>query len=584
MSQNIPFVITNSNDTIIQSPVVPKDAVPYGVGMHISPKPQAAIVNALPSMAFYPYNCAEQTFNKMLAYSIALKMIQTDSVARQTMKQLQLQPEEVNTATSLPDELSEQTMPWLQFNHETQLHQQQLLKIFDTLKSKNMLGKYLNDLAALQNTDGGITWFPGGKSSNYISCYLLWGFGKLKKDSLLFLQDQISTTKFNTFLPLLVSFTDNAFIAKESYDFHNLFYLYSRSYWINEFPLSANAIMKVDSVLSASWKSVNENDLQRQALLIITSLQLKGKENIFYQKAMQQIESIRQLAISDNVNGMRWKDISNVDDFSGNDEETITLLAIAFETTGDSKNTINAIIQWLLKAKEQHSWGTTKATAAVVGLLYKHQPTLVGSSMELTALIKDSSISVTDNLLKGGLFEFKQLMEFPVSISLKKDNSTTATGGFNFYYFTATPPQNEQFINVKISKQLFKLNSINDKWEIIDNNVILKIADKIKTIITIDAPRQLKYVFIDEKRAASLEPMDGVSGYEYAANFSYYKSVRDIGYQFFAEQIPSGISTLSYETIVAKEGSFSNGPISLQCMYQPQVRSYGMGKVLTSTK
>lgn len=583
VSQNIPFVIINSNDTIIQSPALPKDAVPYGIGMHISPKPQAAIVNVLPYMAFYPYNCAEQTFNKMLAYSIALKIIQTDSAARQTMKKLELQPE-ANAPASLPDELSEQTMPWLQLNHQTQLHQQQLLKIFDTVKSKNMIKKYLNDLAALQNKDGGITWFPGGKSSNYISCYLLGGFSKLKKDSFLFIQDQISTAKFNTFLPLLVSFTDDGFTAKDSYDSHNLFYLYSRSSWVNEFPLPANAILKADSVLSASWKSVNETDLERQALLIITSLRLKGKENIFYQKAIQQIESIRQLAICDNVNGMRWKDISNTDDLDGNDEEAITLLAMAFEAAGDSKNTINAIIQWLLKAKEQHSWGSTKATAAVVGLLYKQQSTIIGSSMELMAVINDSSISVTDNLLKGSLFEFKRLTQFPVTISLKKDNNTTATGGLNFYYFTATPSQNKQFTNVKISKQLFRLSNISNKWELIDNNDILKIADKIKTIITIDAPRQLKYVFIDEKIAALLEPTDAASGYEYGANFSYYKSVRDIGYQFFAEQIPSGISTLSYETTVAKEGSFSNGPVSLQCMYQPQVRSYGIGKILTSTK
>jgi alpha-2-macroglobulin len=101
-----------------------------------------------------------------------------------------------------------------------------------------------------------------------------------------------------------------------------------------------------------------------------------------------------------------------------------------------------------------------------------------------------------------------------------------------------------------------------------------------KTIITIDAPKQLKYVFINEKRAATLEPVDAKSGYEYSKGFNYYKSVRDIGYQFFAEQIPSGISTLEYETVVAKEGKFFNGTIGLQCMYKPEVRAYGAGQTL----
>ena len=64
----------------------------------------------------------------------------------------------------------------------------------------------------------------------------------------------------------------------------------------------------------------------------------------------------------------------------------------------------------------------------------------------------------------------------------------------------------------------------------------------------------------------------------------YYKSVRDAGHQFFAEQIPSGISTIEYETIVVKEGTFKNGQISLQCMYQPAVRAYTAGEVMKVTQ
>lgn len=123
-------------------------------------------------------------------------------------------------------------------------------------------------------------------------------------------------------------------------------------------------------------------------------------------------------------------------------------------------------------------------------------------------------------------------------------------------------------------------NAGNDQWEAVNENTVLKIADKLKAIITIDAPKQLKYVFIDEKRSAAAEPKDASSGYEYSKYFNYYKSVRDAGYQFFAEEIPSGISTIEYETVVSAEGTFSNGPVALQCMYQPQIRAYGNGIVL----
>ena len=584
VAQNIQFTIINSNDTIIQTPLITADAIPYGIGMYISPKAQAALINALPSLAFYPYGCAEQTFNKMLAHAIAIKIIQKDTTAQQTLKQLELHAGEASPPASLPEELSEQTMPWLQLNHQTQIHQQQLLKIFDTLKSISMVEKYLNDLISLQNADGGISWFSGGKSNYFISCYLLEGFGKLKKDSLTIFRDQTTTATVKQFLPSLIAFVDNSFTSSRHVNFTDLFYLYARTYWLSEFPLTATNSLKADSVLSSAWKTASNANLRHQASLIITSLSLKGKDDIFYQKAMQQIESIRQLSISDNVAGIRWKDISNADDFDGNDEETIAMLAMAFEATGDSKNTVNGIIQWLLKTKEQHSWRTTKATAAVVDLLYNHQSTVTGTPVELSAYVENSRLTVTDNLLKGELFNFKQLPQFPPNVSVKKNNNTTAGGGFNYYYFTANPPAKSHASGVSISKQLFKLNKTSDNWEQIDSSTILKIADKIKTIITIDAPRQLKYVFVDERRSATLEPAEAESGYEYGGNFSYYKSVRDAGYQFFAEQIPSGITTIAYETVVAKEGHFNNGPVSLQCMYQPQTRAYGMGSMLLVNK
>ena len=77
-----------------------------------------------------------------------------------------------------------------------------------------------------------------------------------------------------------------------------------------------------------------------------------------------------------------------------------------------------------------------------------------------------------------------------------------------------------------------------------------------------------------------MEPSDASSGYEYGAGFGYYKSVRDQGYQFFAEKTPSGISTISYETVIAHEGLFYSGTSSLQCMYAPQMKAYCGGEVV----
>jgi alpha-2-macroglobulin len=378
-------------------------------------------------------------------------------------------------------------------------------------------------------------------------------------------------------IPNLVKFCDAVFMDTIKYAGDDLQYIYARSLLKNEYPFTESQLKRIDFILKNRWTMVDKTSLTGQADLIMTSMLYANKGDVFYKDATVQLESIRQLAINDDVNGIRWKDIADADDLNMNTEETITNLAAAFELQGHSKETIAGIIKWLLNAKQDHNWSTTKSTAAVVGLLYRNQSSVIENPV-VVSTSNNTKLAVTDNLLKGGLFSFDGMQSFPTIVSVQKDNDVKCTAGFNYYYFTATPPVNTNYNALKISKKLYVLNGVS--WDMVTENTVLKIADKIKTIITIDAPKQLKYVFINEKRAATLEPVDAKSGYEYSKGFGYYKSVRDIGYQFFAEQIPSGISTIEYETVVAKDGKFFNGTIALQCMYKPEVRAYGAGQIL----
>lgn len=579
VSQNVGFVLVNSKDSSITTPAMPADATPFAIGLYITPKPQAAMINALPYLAFYKYGCAEQTFNKLLAHSIANTILRTDTITQKTMVNAKAKETENTKKDVLPDELSEETMPWLQLGNATALNQKNLLKLFDTLSGNLQIEKYLNDIKDLQNADGGITWFKGGESSKYISNYILAGFAKLTKENLLFFKTSTARAAFETFIPSLIRFCDASFVDTINYRGDDLSYIFARSLWVKDYPIPNVNINRIEDLLGRFWLQLDKYTLNRQAMLIISSMKYAATDNVFYKKALEQLESIRQLAITDNVNGIRWKDIADTDDLTSNSEETVTHLAEAFEQTGSSKETIDGIIKWLLNAKQDHNWSTTKSTASVVGLLYRNQPTVVGIPVNLYSSINNTNLAVSDDLLSGSLFSSTTLQKFPSTVSIKKSSEFKANAGLNYFYFTANPPIITNDNALKISKQLFFLNKQNE-WELLNESTILKIADKVKTIITINAPKQLKFVFIDEKRAATLEPVDAISEYEYGKGFGYYKSVRDIGYQFFAEQIPSGISTIEYETVVAKEGRFSSGPTAMQCMYKPEVRAYGTGVIL----
>lgn len=578
ITRTVPFVLNKQRDTVVGTPSFPADATPWGVGLYINPKPQAAMVNALPYLAFYSYNCAEQTFNKLAAHNMAAYLLRTDSLARKMFGEETGKTEQPGNKQSLPGELSEQTMPWLQLNNQTAKQQTGLRNLFDTLSGNRKMGQYINELKNQQNADGGIPWFKGGESNEYISAYILAGFGEIKNKMGLSFTGTTGQQLYNQFLPALVRYCDTVFTDTLNKQSGNLYGLYARTYWTKEYPLSESVLKRADAVLTNAWNEPDSYGLNRRALLIMTSLVFPGTGNKYREQALKELESLRQLAITDEQNGIRWKEMTDRDDLNSSSEETIINMALAFEKTESGKETVNRILKWLLQRRNEHHWGSTISTAAVVGILQRNQSTITGVPVKLTAT--GLGLNVSDNLVNGTLAAFAPQAQFPAAIKIEKDNAVAAGGGLNYYYFSEQPPSEPNSRGVAISKKLFRMNTVNNQWEPLHTDTVVHIADKIKTVITIETPRQLNYVLIDEQRAATLEPADGSSGYRYGKGFGYYQSVRDIGYQFFAEKIPSGISVLSYETVVAKEGQFAGGLVSLQCMYQPGVRAYGAGNVL----
>ena len=65
------------------------------------------------------------------------------------------------------------------------IQQQKLKQLFDTTKSEQAFEKQLTELMAMQNADGGLSWFKGGKTDDFISGYVLAGLGKMQQDKLL---------------------------------------------------------------------------------------------------------------------------------------------------------------------------------------------------------------------------------------------------------------------------------------------------------------------------------------------------------------------------------------------------------------
>lgn len=570
--QSVPVRFDDKAAITINKPKLPADAIGHGVGISITQKPQASLIYALPWLANYSFDCAEQTFNKLRAQATALKLMRTDTSVQRAYKAAKAFIEKNQPKTdALPDEMAEETMLWLKLANNTAAQQKQLFSLLDTAATRTVIDKHLQKLAKLQKPDGGLMWFEGGNSNPYISAYVLAGFGQLKQMG--FTANPNNPYVQRNLLEKLIKFNQDKLLSDQSANTDRLYLLYALSYWQKDNPLSSEQLLAVNSILEKEWSSIAEKNLQQQALLIVNTIRYLPAAGALRAKADEQLENIRQMAVQDDLNGIRWKAIADAENMNSSAEETMALLAEAFEQSGKYNDVQTGITKWLLIAKQQQHWQTTKATAAAINMLQKQKSGAMGATKAFSADLSGKQLNVSDDLLDGRPADFFAAKESPSSIMLKQ-TGTNAAGAVTWYYFAKPDALDTLNKAVKISKQFFVYDASRNRLRAVSPGTVLKAGESLQVKLTVEAAVSLQYVHINDPRAALFEPAESASGYRYTTGTGYYQSVRDTGVELFTEAIPRGITEFTYDVVVAHSGEFSSGPATLQCMYQPAVTAY----------
>lgn len=554
-------------DTLLKQVALPADAIPYGLGVSINLKPQSALLYSLPWLANYSYDCAEQIFNKFYANYTAYNLMKSDpALAKMYMQAAEKRKADTSLkAEVLSDELIQTVTPWLGLQDKQLKEQQQLFKLLDTAGSKVIMKAYLEKLYRQQNSDGGISWFNGGKSSSYISSYLLAGFGKLKDA----LPSGSSVQSFTEFINKLIVYADRGFL--EDQDMYGVF---ARSFWLAEYPLSPARQSEVRKLLDNYWKTQENSNLYSRVLAVLSGLRIFQADDPLHVKSKAQLESVMQMAIHDPVNGWRWKEIADEEQTDVSAEELIELLSFAFNGTKQESELNEGLLKWILNTKSEQHWTTTKGTSAAINLLTKVKGNAVGASQKFDVRAGANVLTVSDDLLYGVSDRFVKLGQREGTVALGKSNPGLAQGNLIWYYFTGAAHLSALNKSIQLSKQLYLFSESTSKWTPVANNQVFKMGAKVKVVLSIKTAKPLKYVQLDDYRAAAFEAEDKNSGQQHQDGMSFYQAVRDTGLQFFAEFIPSGRSEISYEMRVVNEGIFTGGPAVLSCMYHSELVAY----------
>jgi len=550
-------------------------------------------IQSLPYLMEFPHECAEQTFSRYYANSIGSYMINSNPKIKTVFESWKANGK-LTSKLEQNEELKQLLIsetPWLRDAQSDAEKKKRLGLLFDIEKLASEEKSILKKLKQMQLSSGGFPWFSGGRENEYITRYIVAGFGHLQQ-----LGVADTAIEKNTILVSAVNYLDSKFmehhnrklkhqtledITVGNYELH---YLYARSFFKSTIPFEKSVKAIVNTYINKA-----KTDWLKRSLLQKTMLSLVLHRFNDRQVPQLILAHLKETSIISEEKGMYWK--SNTSGWYWHEApiETQAIIIEAFSEITDDKSAIEELQIWLLNNKRKQDWTTTKATTeATYALLLQGNDWL---SVEGTAKIKigDEKINtkkLDETKLEAGTGYFKtswnanQISPKMADISIKNTSEVTQFGGYYWQYFEQLDNiTNEEHTNdIKLRKELFlKKNTDNGPTLTKIENTKLKIGDLVTVRIELQAKDNFEFIHLKDMRASAFEPVDVISTYKRQDGTGYYQSTKDVASHFFFDRLNKGTYVLEYDVRVNNAGYFSNGISTIQSMYAPEFSSHSKG-------
>ncbi|MEO8770331.1 MAG: alpha-2-macroglobulin family protein, partial [Ferruginibacter sp.] len=564
-------------------------------------------VQALPYLMEYPYKCAEQSFNRYYANTLASYISNSTPKIKAVFEKWKT----IDTAALLSnlqknEELKSallQETPWVLEAQDESAQKKNIAILFDMVRLAKEKDKTLVKLQEMQSSNGGFTWFKGGPDDRYITQYIITGIGHLRKLNALSNDDY---SKLKPIIENALPYLDGK--LKEEYDDlkkyktklnqNNLSntaiqYLYMRSFF-TEFKINSTAIAAYNYYHDQSKQYWLSNSKYMQAMIALALYRTNDSKT-----PQAIIKSLKENAIYKEEMGMYFKEFTSGGYYWYQSPiESQAMIIEAFSDVDKNNTTIDDLKTWLLKQKQTQNWKTTKATAEACYALLLNGTNWLSEEKEITINLGNTTIKSTDQKTESGTGYFKQTIPGEkvkpemgnITVSVKTSpappSGAGGAGGWGAIYWqyfedldkiipigigTETP--------LKLVKKLYieknadtgpVLQALNDGDE-------LHVGDKVKVRIELKADRDMEYIHMKDMRAACMEPVNVISEYKWQGGLGYYETTKDASTNFFFSWLPRGTYVFEYTLFVTHAGNFSNGITTIQCMYAPEFTSHSEG-------
>ena len=228
----------------------------------------------------------------------------------------------------------------------------------------------------------------------------------------------------------------------------------------------------------------------------------------------------------------------------------------------NDKQTIEELQRWLLMSKRTQVWDTPVNTVDAVYAFMKGNESNWSRKAENAVLKLDGKLlpMPQDSTTLGYVKTERPGKASKLSIDKKSDY--TSWGAVYAEFKQPISEIGSMESGIKVRRVIVPAESQGR------GTAQAKVGEKVKVTLIITADRDYDFVQITDKRAACLEPVNQLSGYQWG--IGCYVSPRDYATNFYFDRLSKGKHIVEMEYYVDRKGDYQGGTCTAECTYSPE--------------
>lgn len=468
-------------------------------------------------------------------------------------------------AISNPDEEDAISLMSAIYANTITSHVQKHLSLENLTQESIRLQNQVEKLKKLQNADGSFSWWKGMKGSRYMTTSVaemmvrLNAIAGVQKSTARMLTSAIDYLSWQTAQEVRDMKKQEEKKQKVNPSEQALHYLYILS--MDGRKMKQNLEQDKAYLLDKMSKMTGDFSIYGKARAAVVLARNSQQNAAYREKAGEYLQSVNEYAVYREEMGRYYDTRKALYSWRNYKIPTqVSVIEAMQMLKPNDKQTIEELQRWLLMSKRTQVWDTPVNTVDAVYAFMKGNESNWSRKAENAVLKLDGKLlpMPQDSTTLGYVKTERPGKASKLSIDKKSDY--TSWGAVYAEFKQSISEIGSMESGIKVRRVIVPAES--------ESKGNAQVGEKVKVTLLITADRDYDFVQITDKRAACLEPVNQLSGYQWG--IGCYVSPRDHATNFYFDRLSKGKHIVEMEYYVDRKGDYQSGTCIAECTYSPE--------------